>query len=98
MARDIRGIGFKTADQLAQKLGIPKDSMLRARYAYGHIDGLARDTPLDFTDIERVRGEWFGSSSPFGGLVHLGVNLRGIGQAAEAARNFAARGLHHAAA
>jgi exodeoxyribonuclease V alpha subunit len=31
LARDIRGIGFKTADQLAQKLGIPKDSMLRAR-------------------------------------------------------------------
>ena len=31
LARDIRGIGFKTADQLAGKLGIPKDSMLRAR-------------------------------------------------------------------
>ena len=31
LARDIRGIGFKTADQLAQKLGIPKNSMLRAR-------------------------------------------------------------------
>ena len=31
LARDIRGIGFKTADQLAQKLGIPKTSMLRSR-------------------------------------------------------------------
>jgi exodeoxyribonuclease V alpha subunit len=31
LARDIRGIGFRTADQLAEKLGIPKDSMLRAR-------------------------------------------------------------------
>ncbi len=31
LARDIRGIGFKTADQLAQRLGIPKESMLRAR-------------------------------------------------------------------
>ena len=31
LARDIRGIGFWTADQLAEKLGIPKDSMLRAR-------------------------------------------------------------------
>jgi exodeoxyribonuclease V alpha subunit len=30
LARDIRGVGFKTADQLAEKLGIPKDSMLRA--------------------------------------------------------------------
>ncbi|MSQ51873.1 MAG: cytosine deaminase [Betaproteobacteria bacterium] len=61
-----------------------RDSLLRARFAYGHIDGLARDVPLDFTDIDRVRGEWFGASSPFGGLVHLGVNLRGIGQASEA--------------
>jgi exodeoxyribonuclease V alpha subunit len=31
LARDIRGIGFLTADQLAGKLGIPKDSLLRAR-------------------------------------------------------------------
>ena len=31
LARDIRGIGFITADQIAQKLGIPKTSMLRAR-------------------------------------------------------------------
>lgn len=28
LARDIRGIGFKTADELAQKLGIAKTSML----------------------------------------------------------------------
>ncbi len=31
MARDIRGIGFKTADEIAQKLGIEKDAMIRAR-------------------------------------------------------------------
>jgi exodeoxyribonuclease V alpha subunit len=31
LARDIRGIGFKSADQIAQRLGIPKTSMLRAR-------------------------------------------------------------------
>lgn len=37
LAQDIQGIGFKTADQLAQNLGIPKDSLIRAsaglRYA-----------------------------------------------------------------
>jgi len=60
-----------------------RDSRLRARYSYGHIDGLSRDTPLEFADIERVRGEWFGAKSPFDGLVHLGVNLRGVGQATE---------------
>jgi exodeoxyribonuclease V alpha subunit len=31
LARDIRGIGFITADQIAQKLGIPKTSIVRAR-------------------------------------------------------------------
>jgi exodeoxyribonuclease V alpha subunit len=30
LARDIPGIGFKTADQIAQKVGIPHDSILRA--------------------------------------------------------------------
>jgi exodeoxyribonuclease V alpha subunit len=31
LARDIRGIGFKTADQIASRLGIEPTSMLRAR-------------------------------------------------------------------
>lgn len=31
LARDIRGIGFKTADQIAQRMGIEHDSDLRAR-------------------------------------------------------------------
>jgi exodeoxyribonuclease V alpha subunit len=31
LARDIRGIGFKTADQIAEKLGIAKTAMIRAR-------------------------------------------------------------------
>ena len=31
LARDIRGIGFKTADQIAAKLGIAKDAMVRVR-------------------------------------------------------------------
>ncbi len=30
LARDIPGIGFKTADEIAQKVGIPRDSVLRA--------------------------------------------------------------------
>jgi exodeoxyribonuclease V alpha subunit len=31
LARDIRGIGFKTADEIAARLGIEKTSMIRAR-------------------------------------------------------------------
>src|SRR5688572_1870131 len=53
------------------------DGMVRARYAYGHRDFLPVDEALDFADVDRVRDEWFGAVSPFEGLVHLGVNLRG---------------------
>jgi len=31
LARDIRGIGFKTADAIAERLGIPRTAMIRAR-------------------------------------------------------------------
>ena len=34
---DIRGIGFKTADQIAQRLGIRPDSLPRACAALSHI-------------------------------------------------------------
>jgi len=37
LARKIHGIGFKTADQVAHKLGIPHDSILRARAGLAHV-------------------------------------------------------------
>jgi exodeoxyribonuclease V alpha subunit len=37
LARDIPGIGFKTADQVAQKMGIPHDSVLRACAGLEHV-------------------------------------------------------------
>lgn len=37
LARDIRGIGFKTADQLAEQLGIAKDSLMRAQAGASHV-------------------------------------------------------------
>lgn len=37
LARDISGIGFKTADQIAQKVGIPHDSVLRASAGLEHV-------------------------------------------------------------
>ena len=36
LARDIRGIGFLSADTVAQKLGIPQNSLLRARAGISH--------------------------------------------------------------
>jgi exodeoxyribonuclease V alpha subunit len=37
LAKDIYGIGFKTADQIAEKVGIPKDSVHRARAGIDHV-------------------------------------------------------------
>jgi exodeoxyribonuclease V alpha subunit len=36
LARDIRGIGFKSADQIARKLGIEKTALIRARAGIGY--------------------------------------------------------------
>lgn len=57
-----------------------RDSRLRARYSIGHIDRLPADVVNTFDDLDRVAGEWFDGGSPLGGLVHLGVNLRGMVQ------------------
>jgi exodeoxyribonuclease V alpha subunit len=37
LARDIRGVGFKSADHIAQKLGIPEDSLHRAQAGLNHM-------------------------------------------------------------
>ena len=37
LAKDIHGIGFKTADQIARKIGIPVDSMVRAGAGLKHV-------------------------------------------------------------
>ena len=54
--------------------------MLRARYAYGHVDQMPRNEPVSFTDVDRVKRDYFASGTAFEGLVHLGLNLRGVGQ------------------
>ena len=61
-----------------------RDGLLRARYAYGHIDRLPPDQVNTYADIPRVQKEWFGEGSPLNGLVHLGLNLRGTIQSDEA--------------
>ena len=37
LALDIHGIGFKTADALAQRLGVPTDSPMRAQAGVRHV-------------------------------------------------------------
>ncbi|MCE0743900.1 ATP-dependent RecD-like DNA helicase [Acetobacter sicerae] len=43
LAKDIRGIGFKTADQIARKMGIAPDSMIRVRAGISYALGEAMD-------------------------------------------------------
>jgi exodeoxyribonuclease V alpha subunit len=37
LARDVYGIGFATADQIAQKVGVPRDSLNRAKAGIDHV-------------------------------------------------------------
>src|ERR671923_2582477 len=55
------------------ELSAHRETMLRARYSYGHIDRMPRNQPVDFSDIDRVRTQWFGEKPAHDGLVHLGV-------------------------
>ena len=57
-----------------------RNSLLRARYSMGHIDRLPVDVVNKFDDLDRVQHEWFDDRSRLDGLVHLGVNLRGMVQ------------------
>ncbi len=57
--------------------------MLRARYAYGHVDQMPRNEPLNYADIDRVKRDYFASGCAFEGLVTFGVNLRGLSQSDE---------------
>lgn len=41
LSRDISGIGFKTADTIAKKMGVPHDSVLRASAGLEHVLGEA---------------------------------------------------------
>jgi cytosine/adenosine deaminase-related metal-dependent hydrolase len=57
-----------------------RDARLRARYSIGHIDRLPADVVNTFPDLDRVQSEWFADRGRLDGLVHLGVNLRGMVQ------------------
>ncbi|WP_413765613.1 amidohydrolase family protein [Variovorax sp. Varisp41] len=61
-----------------------RQSLLRARYSYGHVDQMPADELNRYEDLARVRRDWFGERSPLAGLVHLGLNLRGPQQSTEA--------------
>ena len=55
-----------------------RNSLLRARYSLGHPDRMPVDVVNTFEDLPRIRAEWFDDKHRLDGLVHLGVNLRGM--------------------
>ena len=59
LARDIRGIGFLTADQIARQMGVPADAMSRRRGALQHV--LSRRSTRG---IARCRSRNFASRPP----------------------------------
>src|ERR1700722_6183045 len=70
----------RAAEHVNAELQAHRDSLLRARYSIGHIDRLPVDVVNAFEDLDRVQREWFDNRSRLDGLVHLGVNLRGMVQ------------------
>ena len=60
LARDIRGIGFKTADQVAAKLGIARDALIRVRAGVSYALAEAMDKGhcgLPEDDLLRIGAE-----------------------------------------
>ena len=83
----------RTPEHADAELRAHRDSGIRARYAYGHRDGLPADEPLDFADIDRVaRSGSRRTGAVREGVVHLGVNLRGPAWAAWPLRRGDGRG------
>jgi 5-methylthioadenosine/S-adenosylhomocysteine deaminase len=70
----------RSPDHVDAELRAHRKSRLRARYSFGHPDRLPVDAVNGFDDLDRVQAEWFSEDGPLDGLVHLGVNLRGMVQ------------------
>jgi 5-methylthioadenosine/S-adenosylhomocysteine deaminase len=68
----------RSPKHLDAELNAHRDSSLRARYSFGHPDRLPPDVVNTFDDLQRVQQQWFSDASRLNGLVHLGVNLRGM--------------------
>ena len=63
LALDIHGIGFKTADAIAQRLGIPRDALMRAQAGVRHVlqeilPGTATVPPTGRTWSSLPRSYW----------------------------------------
>ncbi len=81
LAEQIGGIGFRTADQLAQRQGLPPDDPARVRAAVVHVLDQSADQQghcyLRFEELERALG---GLGVPTNDLEEALATLEGTGQ------------------
>jgi exodeoxyribonuclease V alpha subunit len=58
LARTIHGIGFRTADAVAEKLGIPRNSIQRARAAVLYVLERSADEGHAYAPLEYIEGQF----------------------------------------
>lgn len=74
LARTIHGIGFRTADAIAEKLGIPRNSIERARAAVLYILERMADEGHVYSPFEHLEGQFRTALEMEPDLAHDAVN------------------------
>ena len=74
LARTIHGIGFRTADAIAEKLGIPRNSIQRARAAVLYILERMSDEGHVYSPFEYLEGQFRTALEMEPDLAHDAVN------------------------
>ena len=74
LARTIHGIGFRTADAIAEKLGIPRNSIQRARAAVLYILERMSDEGHVYSPFEYLEGQFRTALEMDPDLAHDAVN------------------------
>lgn len=69
----------RTTEHVEAELQAFTDAGVRGRYNWSTIDGQPGTVPLPIDEIRRIHGKWFAGSSPFEGLVDLGIGFRNPG-------------------
>jgi cytosine/adenosine deaminase-related metal-dependent hydrolase len=65
----------RSSDHADAELSAMRDSGLRGRFAYGPVQGMPDDQPMDMAAIARTRKAWM----PGDGLLTMGISSRNVG-------------------
>ena len=67
----------QTPEHVDAELRAMAESGMGGRYSYGWKDPTPDTDTAPIRDVERVKRDWFGTASPFSGVVDLGMAVRG---------------------